>query len=183
MNEAGALFAPPTDLEFWLLMGYVVVVLAGARVTEVVARLHFERARRLAESGFRYDADTDHYRCPQGERLTLHVIDRVDRVAVYRAPTSSCARCPDKVACTPHAAGRHVYRPLAEWAETEVGRFHQGLALIMAGATAVVCLVGLAWWASRPGAGLLAVVFVAAAAVFMYDARSVWNSATRGQGK
>jgi hypothetical protein len=28
----------------------------------------------------------DHYRCPQGERLALHVVEPEGRLAVYRAP-------------------------------------------------------------------------------------------------
>ena len=89
MNRLDLLFSPPTDLEAWLLLGYAVTVLAGARVTEALARTHFRRARRFAERGFVYDADADHYHCPHGERLSLHVIDSDERVAVYRAPASS----------------------------------------------------------------------------------------------
>jgi hypothetical protein len=39
----------PADLEVALLLGYAVVVLAGARLTERLARAHFERARRYGE--------------------------------------------------------------------------------------------------------------------------------------
>ena len=69
------LLSLPADLEVWLLLGYVIVVLAGARLTEALARVHFERARRYAERGFEYDADADHYHCPQGERLALHLVE------------------------------------------------------------------------------------------------------------
>jgi hypothetical protein len=161
VNEADQLLSLPVDLGVWLLLGYVFVVLAGARLTEVLARAHFERARRYAEHGFAYDADADHYHCPQGERLALHRIDHDERVAVYRAPASRCADCPRKPACTPHDEGRHVYRPLAAWADTEVGRFHQRLSLVMVGGTAVVALVGFVHWAGRPGSGLLLVAFLA----------------------
>src|SRR5262249_14313511 len=109
--------------EVWLLLGYAVVVLAGARLTEAVARTHFAGARRYAEHGFHYDGDADHYHGPHGERPALHVIDRDERVAVYRAPAASCASCPHKAICTRHDGGRHIYRPLAVWAETDVGRF------------------------------------------------------------
>ena len=177
MIEAGCLFTLPADLEVWLLLGYAAVVLAGARATEVLARLHFARARRLAESGFCYDADADHYECPQGERLPLHVIDEHERVAVYRAPAASCAACPGKAACTPHDEGRHVYRPLAEWAETDVGRFHQWLAVVMAGSVTVLGMAGLVRWAGRPGTGLLVVAFVASAFALVRDWRSARVSA------
>jgi hypothetical protein len=159
VNGLERLARPPADLELWLLLGYAVTVLAAARMTEVLAQMHFRRARRIAEFGFHYDADGDHYHCPQGERLSLHLVDSDQRVAVYRAPASTCVACPSKSSCTPHDAGRHIYRPLAEWAETDVGRFHQWLSLFMAGSAMAFSLVGLAGWSGRPGTGLLALVF------------------------
>jgi hypothetical protein len=93
VNELEILTTLPQDLEVWLLLGYAVLVLAGARVTESLAQTHFRRARRSAEHGFEYDADADHYHCPHGERLSLHVINSEERLAVYRAPASTCAGC------------------------------------------------------------------------------------------
>jgi hypothetical protein len=176
MNARDALLSLPADLEVSLLLGYAIVVLAGARLMEWLARVHFERARRYAENGFDYDADADHYQCPQGERLALHLIDQQERVAVYRARASACAGCPEKARCTPHDEGRHIYRPLAAWTETDVGRFHQWVSLFMAASAAALSLVALLVWAGRPGTGLLVVAFLAAARVAVRDARSVWRS-------
>src|SRR5262249_20949381 len=106
MNVTDALFSLPADLEVGLLLGYAIVVLAGARLMERLARAHFERARRYGADGFHYDAYADHYHCPQGERLTLHLIDPQEKVAVYRAPASACAGCPEK------ARRREVFRLL-----------------------------------------------------------------------
>ena len=177
MNVRDALLSLPADLEVALLLGYAIVVLAGARLMDRLARAHFERARRYGEHGFHYDADADHYHCLQGERLALHLIDPQKRVAVYRAPASVCADCPQKGRCTPHDEGRHIYRPLAAWAETDVGRFHQWLSLFMAASAAALSLVALLEWAGRPGTGLLIVAFVAAVHRAVRDARSVWRSA------
>ena len=177
MNIEGALLSLPADLEVSLLLGYAIIVLAGARLMERLARAHFERARRYGEDGFRYDADADHYHCPQGERLALHLVDPHERVAVYRAPASACAGCPAKARCSPHEEGRHIYRPLAAWTETDVGRFHQWLSLFMAASAAALSLVALLVWAGRPGTGLLIVALLAAARVAVRDARSVWRSA------
>ena len=170
MNELELFTSLPTDLEVWLLLGYAIVVLAGARLTEALAQMHFRRANRLAENGFRYDADFDHYHCPHDERLSLHVINSSERVAVYRAPASSCAKCPSKAACTPHDEGRHIYRPLAEWAETDVGRFHQWLSVVMAGSATALSLVALVRFAGEPGTGLLVLVFAGSLAVAWRDA-------------
>ena len=176
MNVEDALLSLPADLEVSLLVGYAIVVLAGARLMERLARVHFERARRYSEGGFDYDADADHYHCPRGERLALHLIDPQERVAVYRAPASACAGCPEKARCTPHDEGRHIYRPLAAWTETDVGRFHQWLSLLMAASAAALSLMALLEWAGRPGTGLLIVALLTAARAAVRDARSVWRS-------
>jgi hypothetical protein len=175
VNQLVQWTGPPADLEVWLLLGYAVLGLVGARLTEALARTHFHRARRLAEHGFRYDADADQYHCPHGERLPLHVVNLDERVAVYRAPASNCAGCPGKAACTPHDEGRHIYRPLAEWAETDVGRFHQGLSVVIAGSAAALSLVALVRWAGRPGTGLLVLVFAVAFALTWRDAWTLWT--------
>src|SRR5581483_11904353 len=155
-----------------LVLGYVAVVLTGARLSEVMARVHFERARRLAARGFEYDAAADHYRCPEGERLALHLVEPEGRLAVYRAPAASCNGCPRKAACTPHDGGRHVYRPLAAWAETDVGRFHLGLSLLMTGVGAVFALGGLVRWAGQPGTGLLLTALALSLAALVRDLRA-----------
>jgi hypothetical protein len=179
VNEWEPLTSPPADLEVWLLLGYAIMVLAGARLTEALARTHFRRARRSPEHGFHYDADADHYQCPHGERLSLHMIDSNARVAVYRAPASTCADCPSKAACTPHDEGRHIYRPLAEWAETEVGRFHQWLSVVMAFSATTLTLMAIVRGPGRPGTGLLVLVFVVSLAIAWRDARSLYRSRGR----
>jgi hypothetical protein len=176
MNIKDALLSLPADLEVALLLGYAIVVLAGARLMERLARVHFERARRYGEDGFHYDTDADHYQCPQGERLALHLIDAHERVAVYRDPASACAACPEKARCTPHDKGRHIYRPLAAWTETDVGRFHQWLSLFMAASVAALSFGALLQWVGWQGTGLLILAFLSAATLAIRDARSVWRS-------
>ena len=144
MNVHDALLSLPADLEVCLLLGYAIVVLAGARLME---------------------------------RLALHVINRQDRVAVYRAPVSACAGCEKKAHCTPRDEGRHIYRPLAAWTETDVGRFHQWLSLLTATSAAALSLAALLRWAGRPGTGLLIVVAFTAASVAVRDARLAYRSA------
>jgi hypothetical protein len=177
MNFKEALWSLPADLEMSLFLGYALVVLAGARLMERLARAHFERARRYGEGGFHYDVEADQYHCPQGERLALHIINSQERVAVYRAPAATCAGCPDKARCTPHEEGRHIYRPLAAWTETDVGRFHQWLSLLMAASVAALSLVALLEWAGQSGTGLLLVALLTAARLTVSDARTVWRSA------
>jgi hypothetical protein len=161
----------PVELEVWLVLGYVFSVLAGARLFEALARMHFDRARRYAEHGFEYVAEADHYQCPQGERLPLHLFDEGSRVAVYRAPASSCNGCPLKASCTPHDEGRHVYRSLAAWAETDIGRFHQRLSLLLFGIGGLLSLASLVWWAGQPGTALLLLALLANLSFLAWDVR------------
>jgi hypothetical protein len=174
VDAASLLLSLPADLEVWLIVGYVAVVLAGARLSETLARIHFERARRYAEAGFEYDADADHYRCPQGERLALQMVEEASRLAVYRAPASSCNGCALKPSCTPHDEGRHLYRPLATWAETDIGRFHRRLSLLMVGIASVFSLGGLYRWLGQPGTGLLLAALAASVASITRDLRAAW---------
>ena len=121
------------DLELTLLLAYVVVLWVGGWALESLARAHFRRAQRHAHNGFAYDAELDRYECPQGELLTLHTFDDRNKLAIYKAPASSCNACMLKAFCTPHDEGRHVYRSLAAFHETDVGRFHRRLSLIVLG--------------------------------------------------
>ena len=89
--------------------------------------------------GFAYDTELDRYECPQGELLTLHTFDDRNKLAIYKAPASSCNDCVLKAFCTPHDEGRHVYRSLAEFHETDVGLFHRGLSLIILGVALAFC--------------------------------------------
>lgn len=151
----------PTNLELWLIIAYVGVVLIAAHGVEALAQAHFARARRHDEDGFEYVAEEDHYLCPSGERLGLQVVDHESRRAVYRARASSCRVCPLKQSCTPHEDGRRVYRSTVAWAETDVGRFHQRLSILMFGAGGVLSAAGL--WQSRgqPETALLSLALLA----------------------
>jgi hypothetical protein len=174
VNPVSALLSLPAELEAWLILGYVGVVLAGAWLSEAVARLHFERARRYAEHGFEYDPHADHYRCPEGERLALHLVQPESRLAVYRAPAASCNDCPRKASCTPHDEGRHLYRSLAAWAETDVGHFHRRLSLLMLGVGVIFSLGGVARWGGQPGTGLLLLALAVSLASVARDLRGAW---------
>jgi hypothetical protein len=158
LDLGATLLALPTQAEVRLVLAYSATVLVGARIVETVARKHFARAERHDHRGFDYIEHADHYRCPSGQQLVLHLVDRPRKQAVYRAHPSSCAACSFKPACTPHDDGRRVFRSLASWAETDVGRFHQRLSAVMCGACGVLAAVGLWRWIAEPGAGYLMVV-------------------------
>jgi hypothetical protein len=143
------------DLGLILLLAYVVILWVGGWALEVLARAHFHRAQRFAHAGFAYDTELDRYECPQGELLTLHTFDDRNKLAIYKAPAASCNACVLKAFCTPHDEGRHVYRSLAEFHETDVGRFHRWLSLIVLALALAFSAGGLLAWWNRPGEWLL----------------------------
>src|SRR5262245_14764217 len=122
---AELMFCLPVNPELWIVLGYVLVVLIGARVTELLARAHFAQAHRRAQRGFEYIAEEDRYRCTEGERLYLHSLDSARGLAVYQALPDRCNSCTRKPDCVPESGSRRIYRSLITWAETDLGRFHR----------------------------------------------------------
>jgi hypothetical protein len=159
------------DLGLILLLAYVFVLWVGGWTLELLARAHFHRAQRYAHNGFAYDAELDRYECPQGELLTLQTFDDRNKLAIYKAPASSCNECVLKAFCTPHDEGRRVYRSLAEFHETDVGRFHRLLSLLIL-AVAVAFSGGglLAWW-NQPGEWLVLIASCVSILLLWLDAR------------
>jgi hypothetical protein len=145
------LWSVTIDLAQGLLLGYLILLWAGGWGLELLARAHFHRARRFAHKGFAYDAELDRYECPQGELLTLETYDGRNKLAIYKAPAASCNACVLKVFCVPHDEGRRVYHSLAEFHETDIGRFHRWLSLTILGVALVFSVGGLLAWWNAPG--------------------------------
>ena len=82
---------------------------------------------------------------------------RPDKLAIYKAPASTCNACVLKAFCTPHDEGRHVYRSLAEFHETDVGLFHRRLSLVILAIAVLFALGGMIAWWGRPGEPVLLV--------------------------
>ena len=139
------------DLPLCLLLGYLMTLWVGGWALEIMARAHFRKAQRHAHEGFGYDPLLDRYECPQGELLTLHTLDDRDKLAMYKAPASTCNACVLKTFCTPHDEGRRVYRSLAEFHETDVGLFHRRLSLVILAIASLFSFGGMIAWWGRPG--------------------------------
>src|SRR3954452_14319244 len=161
----------PLELTLLLLLGYLLALWAAGWVLEGLARVHFDRARRHAHAGFAYDAELDRYECPQGELLTLHTFDDRNKLALYKAPASSCNQCMLKTFCTPHDEGRRVYRSLAEFHETDVGRFHRPLSLLILAVALAFSAGGLLAWWNRPGEWLLVIATAVSLVLLWIDVR------------
>jgi hypothetical protein len=159
------------DLAACLLLAYLVVLWLGGWVLELLARAHFHRARRFAHAGFVYDAELDRYECPQGELLTLETFDSRNKLAIYKAPASSCNACVLKSFCVPHDEGRRVYHSLAEFHETDLGRFHRWLSLTILGVALAFSMGGLLAWWNAPGEWLFVVSTGVSLILFWLDLR------------
>lgn len=171
MNAVQALWQLPHDLELWLILAYVAGVLIGARVIEALAKSHFSRSRLYAEHGFEYNEPNDHYHCLGGATLRLESIHEAERMAIYRAPVEHCGGCHLKPRCTPSEGSRRVYRSLAVWAETDVGRFHQYFSVVLFVVACVLSLVGIWQWRGQPGLGYMALALAGSVACLVLQSR------------
>lgn len=187
MPAVRLMFDVPADLELWLVLAYVMIVFVGARVIEALARAHLARATGHGDEGFQYREDEDRYHCPGGERLALHSIEPAWQLAVYQALPHQCESCHRKSACAPHGYGRRIYRSLATWAETDVGRFHGRLSLLMFAAGGVLTAVGLWKWSGRPGTGYLLLALLASSSgvswKFLFSSQEKTSDETRHEDR
>lgn len=171
MNAIEQLWQPPAEMELWLILVYVACVLIGARVLEAIAKVHFARAQRYAVHGFEYIAPRDHYTCLGGATLKLDTIHADERMAIYRAPVEHCGGCRLKPNCAPQEASRRIYRSLAVWTETDVGRFHQYISLTLFSIAGVLSAAGLWRFLGQPGIGYLALALAASLACLAFHSR------------
>jgi hypothetical protein len=167
-------------LEQVLLLTYILLLWTGGWVLEFLARAHFHRAERYAHHGFSYDAGLDRYECPQGELLTLDTFDGRNKLAIYKAPAASCNECVLKAFCTPHDEGRRVYRSLAAFHETDVGRFHRRLSLTIVAVALAFAVGGVVAYRNTPGEWLQVVAAGVGIVLLWLDVR---DAPERGESR
>src|SRR5215468_10596206 len=155
MSMIDSLFSP-AEVDQWIVLLYVVLVLVGARIVEFVAK-------------------KDYYRCPEGEHLNLVKRDHEKQLAVYQIKTS-CEFCRLKESCTPHSHARQITRSLATWAEAEVGKFHRRISAIMFLAATLVCALCLLLWVGKPGTGLFLITQVISVSFLIHEIRAILES-------
>lgn len=151
------------SVEPLLAVGYAVFLTAGAFALEWLSAHTHRRALRYRTAGFSYDAEHDHWRCPEGEHLWPHAFDAELRLVRYRARAHVCNACPSKPRCTDSDRGREIVRPLDPWPHSEAGRFHRVIALLLVVLAGLILVAELARHHSAPETALLLAVLVAAA--------------------
>ena len=138
-----------------LAAAYAGFLLASAFLIEWLSAHTHRRALRFRTAGFVYDADHDHWRCPEGEHLWPHHFDRELRLVRYRARAHVCNACAVKEGCTDSDEGREIVRPLDPWPHSEAGRFHRVLSLTLVVLSVLLLCVELARNHTPPEAALL----------------------------
>lgn len=149
--------------EVVLAAGYAAALIFGAFVLEWLSAHTHRRSLRYRTAGFDYDAERDHWLCPEGETLWPHEFDRERRLVRYRAKAQVCNACPRKEACTDSERGREVVRPLDSWPHSEAGRFHRFLSLVLVGLGILIVATALVRNHQPSEAALLVTVAAAAA--------------------
>ena len=157
-------------------LGYSVFLLAVAYGFDVMARRVAVRARQWRTGSFRYHPDHDAWICPQDQWLWPTSYDPEQRIMRYRGKPSVCNACPVKSGCTTSPHGREVTREIDPWPHSEAGRFHRGIACLVA---LIGVFLPLGMLVSRPSPTdllvLLATIAVAALASVPL-ARHLWRT-------
>ena len=149
--------------EALLAAGYAGLLVVGAFVLEWLSAHTHRRSLRYRTAGFAYDADHDHWQCPEGEHLWPHEFDDERRLVRYRAKAHVCNACPRKAACTDSDHGREIVRPLDPWPHSEAGRFHRAISLMMVGLALLILVVEVTRHHDASELALLAGVLVVGA--------------------
>lgn len=91
-----------------------VINIVGLEEREIKAYLptfdFSQRTQYYPANLFRYDAEQDHYVCPQGQILPLASRRTSEQVLIYKPKAKLCNACPVKSKCTGSKSGRHIYR-------------------------------------------------------------------------
>lgn len=69
-----------------------------------------QRTKFYPAERFHYEAEHDHYLCPQGQTLRLAIRRQSEQVFIYAGAAAVCNACPVKAECTESQSGRHIFR-------------------------------------------------------------------------
>jgi hypothetical protein len=129
--------------EVFIIAGYAVLLLGGSIGLDLLARHSHVRSERYRTAGFTYHHKSDTWICPEDEILMRDEVDYNQRLVRYRGRPQVCNHCPTKTNCTDSDEGREVVRALDPWPHSEVGRFHRGISLSIAGIATLLLVVEL----------------------------------------
>ena len=122
----------PPDVSAWLIAAYALVMLGAAWAVDVLGSRSARRSMGWRHSDFIYHDDVDGWRCHEDQWLWPAAFDPDKRVIRYEGAHAICGRCPSKDVCSPTPGPREITRPVDPWPYSEAGRFHRGVALVIA---------------------------------------------------
>ncbi|CCH80438.1 conserved membrane hypothetical protein [Nostocoides japonicum T1-X7] len=116
--------------------GYALVLLGLAWAIDRLGARSAVRSARWRTGSFVYHEDHDAWKCHEDQWLWPASFDPDKRVVRYQGQHAICGRCPAKSECSPTPGPREITRQVDPWPHSEAGRFHRGIALVVAGAAA-----------------------------------------------
>jgi hypothetical protein len=124
--------------------GYTAFLTCAAFALEWLSAHTHQRALRYRTAGFTYNDHHDHWQCPEGELLWPYEVDSDSRLIRYRARAHVCNSCRSKQHCTDSDRGREIIRSLDPWPNSEAGRFHRIIGLLLVALGVLIVIVELA---------------------------------------
>jgi len=161
------------SLEYVLVLGYSVFLLAVALLLEMVARYAHQRSLRTSTLGFTYSTDSDTWRCPENQHLFPVFSDPVKGSVTYRAPAAACNACRSKAACTDSASGREIEHKRAPSLQFGMRHFHRGFSLTLLALANLILGVEILRTSGFYPRSLLVVVLILFCAIGMYLASAL----------
>jgi hypothetical protein len=122
---------------------YAVFLLLAAVGLDRLARHTQHRSHRVRTAGFRFHARLDAWECPRGEYLWPILHDRERRLVRYRARALVCNSCSAKEHCTASDEGREIVRYMEPWPQSEAGRFHRVISIVLVVLATVIAAAAL----------------------------------------
>ncbi len=168
--------APATSV--WLVAGYALFLLAAAWGFDAMAKRVSRHATRWRTGSFVYRPEHDAWVCPRDHWLWPTSFDPHHRVMRYRAQPAVCNSCPVKSTCTTSDHGREISREIDPWPYSDAGRFHRGIACLLAALGVIMPLAMLIGQHTVIDVVVLAAAALLAVAFGLPLARHLWKTPT-----
>ena len=170
-------------METLLATGYAGFLFIAAMGLEWFGRVSHRRSGQFRTAGFKYHSHLDVWECPSGFHLHPHRHDSRKRVTHYRAPAHTCNACPSKPHCTDSDQGREIAHSWASWVESETGRFHRGISLVLMTLAAFILTVELFRSTTTQDRLVLGIALALIASVGQWLARERFSIKSAGAGR
>jgi hypothetical protein len=155
------------------LGAYSLLLVAIALGLDRLSRHSHERSGRFRTAGFSYRPHLDAWECPEGEHLHRAELDQVRRLVRYRARAATCNACPAKGACTDSDDGREIVRPIDPWPQSEAGRFHRAISVVLLVLATAAAAGGVVTGRTEVESALIGLCLVLSASVLVRMAASL----------